>query len=104
MVGVLVMMFVISPLLALIALVTVPLSIVVTRADRASASQKQFVAQWTHTGALNGQIEEAFTGHELVKVFGRRREVEAAFARQERRAVRGQLRARSSSPASSCRR
>jgi ATP-binding cassette subfamily B protein len=46
----------------------------------AKRSQKQFIAQWTHTGALNGQIEEAFTGHELVKVFGRQREVEAAFA------------------------
>jgi ATP-binding cassette subfamily B protein len=71
-------MFVISPLLALIALVAVPLSIVVTK-QIASRSQRQFIAQWTHTGALNAHIEEAFTGHELVKVFGRRREVEAAF-------------------------
>ena len=55
--------------------------------DRASASQKQFVAQWRHTGALNGQIEEAFTGHELVKVFGRRHEVEAAFRGEERGAA-----------------
>ncbi|WP_199736576.1 ABC transporter ATP-binding protein [Micromonospora sp. HM5-17] len=78
-VGVLVMMFVISPLLAVVALVTVPLSILVTQRI-AKRSQKQFVAQWQHTGALNGQIEEAFTGHELVKVFGRQREVEAAFA------------------------
>ncbi len=72
------MMFCISPLLAVIALVAVPLSIVVTK-QIAKRSQKQFIAQWRHTGALNGQIEEAFTGHELVKVFGRRREVEAAF-------------------------
>jgi ABC-type multidrug transport system, ATPase and permease components len=78
-VGVLVMMFVISPLLAVVALVTVPLSVLVTQ-QIAKRSQKQFVAQWQHTGALNGQIEEAFTGHELVKVFGRQREVEAAFA------------------------
>ena len=42
-------------------------------------SQKMFIAQWTHTGALNGQIEEAFTGHSLVKVFGRQREVEEQF-------------------------
>ena len=77
-VGVLVMMFVISPLLAVIALVAVPLSVVVTQ-QIAKRSQKQFIAQWTHTGALNAQIEEAFTGHELVKVFGRQREVEAAF-------------------------
>jgi ATP-binding cassette subfamily B multidrug efflux pump len=78
-VGVLVMMFVVSPLLAVIALLAVPLSVVVTK-QIAKRSQKQFVAQWKHTGALNAQIEEAFTGHELVKVFGRQREVEAAFA------------------------
>jgi ATP-binding cassette subfamily B multidrug efflux pump len=77
-VGVLTLMFVISPLLAVIALVAVPLSIVVTK-QIAKRSQKQFIAQWRHTGTLNAQIEEAFTGHELVKVFGRRREVEAAF-------------------------
>ena len=72
------MMFVISPLLALIALVTIPLSMLVTQ-QIAKRSQQLFVAQWTHTGALNAQIEEAYTGHELVKVFGRQREVEAAF-------------------------
>ncbi len=77
-VGVLLMMFVVSPLLALIALVTVPLSLWLTRAV-GKRSQKHFVAQWRHTGALNGQIEEAFTGHELVRVFGRRREIEEAF-------------------------
>ncbi|MBN1093069.1 ABC transporter ATP-binding protein [Blastococcus sp. TML/M2B] len=77
-VGVLVMMVVISPLLALIALLTVPLSVLLTRAI-AKRSQKHFVAQWRHTGALNGQIEESFTGHELVRVFGRRREVEETF-------------------------
>ncbi len=77
-VGVLVMMFVVSPLLALVALVTIPISMLLTQAI-AKRSQKQFIAQWTHTGALNGQIEEAFTGHELVKVFGRHDEVEASF-------------------------
>ncbi len=78
-VGVVAMMFVISPLLALIALVAVPLSMIVTR-QIAKRSQKQFIAQWTHTGTLNAHIEEAFSGHELVKVFGRRREVEQTFA------------------------
>lgn len=77
-VGVLAMMFVISPLLALIALVTIPLSMIVTK-QIAKRSQKQFVAQWAHTGTLNAHIEEAFTGHELVKVFGRRPEVEQVF-------------------------
>jgi ATP-binding cassette subfamily B protein len=77
-VGVIVMMFVVSPLLAVIALVTVPLSIIIAT-QVGKRSQKMFVAQWTHTGALNGHIEEAFTGHELVKVFGRQREVEEVF-------------------------
>ena len=50
----------------------------------AKRSQKEFVAQWRNTGALNAHIEEAFTGHDLVTVFGRRREVEEVFrARNE---------------------
>ncbi|MEP6751848.1 MAG: ABC transporter ATP-binding protein [Candidatus Dormiibacterota bacterium] len=82
-VGVIVMMFVVSPLLAVIALITVPISILVAT-QVGKRSQKMFVAQWSHTGALNGHIEEAFTGHELVKVFGRQREVEEVFrARNE---------------------
>jgi ATP-binding cassette subfamily B protein len=83
-VGVVVMMVLISPLLAVVALVTIPVSILVTRAI-AARSQRQFVAQWRHTGELNAHIEEAFTGHELVRVFGRRREVEAAFAEKNER-------------------
>jgi ATP-binding cassette, subfamily B, multidrug efflux pump len=78
-VGVVTMMFVISPLLALIALVTIPLSVLLTKAI-ARRSQGQFVAQWRHTGKLNGHIEESFSGHELVKVFGRQQEAEQAFA------------------------
>ncbi|MFF2052443.1 ABC transporter ATP-binding protein [Leifsonia sp. NPDC058194] len=77
-VGVVVMMFVVSPLLALIALITIPLTLLVTSLI-AKRSQKLFVAQWRNTGELNGQIEEAFTGHSLVKVFGRHREVEERF-------------------------
>ncbi|MGH3705194.1 MAG: ABC transporter ATP-binding protein, partial [Agromyces sp.] len=77
-IGVLVMMFVISPLLAAIALVTIPLTILITTVI-AKRSQKLFVAQWTHTGTLNAQIEEAYSGHALVRVFGRRREVERGF-------------------------
>ncbi len=80
-VGVLVMMLVVSPLLAIVALVTIPLTLLLTKAI-AKRSQKQFVAQWRHTGELNGLIEEAFTGHELVRVFGRTAEVEAGFARR----------------------
>src|SRR5207244_9680612 len=77
-VGVLTMMFLISPLLALVALISIPLSVIVTTRV-AKRSQKLFVAQWANTGSLNAHIEEAFTGHELVTVFGRRREVEQVF-------------------------
>ncbi|TFD81130.1 ABC transporter ATP-binding protein [Cryobacterium fucosi] len=78
-IGVIVMMFLLSPLLAVIALVTVPLTLVTTMLI-AKRSQKLFVGQWKNTGELNGQIEETFTGHALVKVFGRQREVEQRFA------------------------
>ncbi|HEY4912923.1 MAG TPA: ABC transporter ATP-binding protein [Candidatus Dormibacteraeota bacterium] len=77
-VGVMVMMFVVSPLLAVVMLVTVPMSVGIAT-QVAKRSQKLFVAQWANTGKLNGHIEEAFTGHELVKVFGRQREVEEVF-------------------------
>jgi ATP-binding cassette subfamily B multidrug efflux pump len=76
--GVLAMMLWISPLLALVALLTVPASLYVTRAIM-SRSQGQFIAQWRRTGVLNAQIEEAFSGHALVSVYGRRAEVERAF-------------------------
>jgi ATP-binding cassette subfamily B protein len=77
--GVLVMMLALSPILAIIAIVTVPLSIS-TMNRLARRSKKQFIAQWSHTGALNGLIEETFTGHAIVKTFGRQRSVEERFA------------------------
>lgn len=80
-VGVTVMMLVVSPILAIIALVTIPISMAVT-ATIAKRSQKQFMNQWKNTGQLNAQIEEAFSGHTLVKVFGRSAEVEAQFAQK----------------------
>jgi ATP-binding cassette subfamily B protein len=78
-VGVLIMMFLISPLLALIALVTVPVSAVVA-AQIGKRSQPNFVKQWATTGKLNGHIEEMYTGHSLVKVFGHGEEAEEIFA------------------------
>ncbi len=71
-VGVLAMMVWISPILALISLLTVPLSFAVTMAI-AKRSQPHFIAQWKWTGTLNGHVEETFSGHDLVKVFGHRR-------------------------------
>jgi ATP-binding cassette subfamily B protein len=77
-IGVLVMMFWISPTLALVALLSVPVAGVVTTVI-GKRSQKLFAQNWKSTGELNAHIEEAFTGHSLVKVFGRQREVEAVF-------------------------
>ncbi len=77
-IGVLVMMFVISPLLATIALVTIPLTILITVLV-ARRSQKLFVAQWKSTGILNARVEETFSGHSIVKVFGHQKQVEADF-------------------------
>jgi ATP-binding cassette, subfamily B, multidrug efflux pump len=78
-VGVIVMMITISPLLALVAIVTVPVSLI-TISFITRRSKPRFVAQWDHTGTLNAQVEEVFTGHELVKVFGQQRAAEATFA------------------------
>jgi ATP-binding cassette, subfamily B, multidrug efflux pump len=79
-IGVLVMMFWISWILALIALVTVPVSILITTII-GKRSQPQFVKQWATTGRLNGHIEEMFTGHSVVKVFGREHESIETFNR-----------------------
>jgi ATP-binding cassette subfamily B protein len=79
-VGVVVVMFVISPLLALIALVTIPITLLVTKAI-AKRSQPRFIAQWQATGRLNAHIEESFTGHEIVRVFGRQEQSEETFAK-----------------------
>jgi ATP-binding cassette subfamily B protein len=71
-------MVVISPLLSLIALVTIPVTLIVAGVIM-KRSQKKFIDQWRHTGTLNSQIEEAFTGHSLVKVFGRQEAVNERF-------------------------
>ncbi len=77
--GVLIMMLALSPILAIIAIITVPVSIS-TMNRLARRSKQKFIAQWSHTGALNGLIEETFTGHAIVKTFGRQRSVEDRFA------------------------
>ncbi len=77
-VGVLVMMIIISPLLALVAIITIPVSLLAVKLITAR-SRGRFMAQWRHTGMLNAQVEEAFTGHTIVKAFGRQREVEERF-------------------------
>ncbi|MEJ2218623.1 MAG: ABC transporter ATP-binding protein, partial [Gemmatimonadota bacterium] len=75
---VLAMMFSISPILALVALVTVPLTAGIA-ALVMRRSGRQFIEQWRRTGSVTAQVEEAFTGHALVKVFGRQQDVQEAF-------------------------
>ena len=77
-VGVLILMLTISPILAVISLLAVPASLVVTILI-VKRSQQQFVAQWASTGALNGHVEEMHTGHSIVKAFGRQREAIERF-------------------------
>jgi ATP-binding cassette subfamily B protein len=76
--AVLVMMLTISPLLTLLTVVTVPLSLFVTR-EIARRSQRLFVAQWRNTGRLNAHIEETYSGFNLVKTFGHRALAEEQF-------------------------
>lgn len=91
-VGVLVMMFTISWLLALIALVAVPASAAVA-AVVGKRAQPQFVTQWKSTGQLNAHIEEMYTGHALVKVFGRQAESAEKFGEENERLYRSAFRA-----------
>ena len=69
-VGVTVMMLTVSPLLALVAFVTVPLSVVATRLF-ANRARPRFLKQWRTTGTLNAQAEEVVSGHAIVTAFGR---------------------------------
>ena len=77
--GVVVMMLWISPILAIVAVILIPTSIKLVRVIGAR-SRARFGAQWRHTGELNAIVEESFTGHALVKVFGRQKEVETRFS------------------------
>lgn len=90
--GVLIMMFAISPLLASISLLTVPLSVIVTM-QIAKRSQKHFSAQWEHTGGLNGHVEEVHTGRAIVKAFGRQAEAERVFATENEKLYQASFRA-----------
>jgi ATP-binding cassette subfamily B protein len=82
-VGVMGMMFWISPLLAAVSVITIPLALVVTMFI-AKRSQKQFASQWRRTGTINGLVEETHTGHELVQVFGRSESTIGEFSRQNK--------------------
>ena len=90
--GVLSMMLLISPLLALIALVTVPVSVLLV-ARIGKRAQPQFVRQWSVTGKLNGHIEEMYTGHSLVKVFGQGEQAMSTFTEHNDRLFGASFRA-----------
>jgi ATP-binding cassette, subfamily B, multidrug efflux pump len=93
-VGVLVMMFTISWVLALVAAITIPASLYIVKFIT-KRSRKRFMAQWRHTGILNGHIEEVFTGHALVKAFGRQADVEETFDEENERLYRASFGAQS---------
>ena len=84
-VGIVIMMLTISPLLTLITVGVLPLSMLVTRII-APRSQKHFTNQWKSLGELNGHVEEMYTGHAIVKAFGRERKTIEKFT-----AINGRL-------------
>ncbi len=77
-IGVLIMMLTISWILALVSIIAIPLSLYGVKLI-SKQSRKRFIAQWKHTGTLNAHVEEVFTGHALVKAFGRQADVEKKF-------------------------
>lgn len=90
--GSLAMMLWISPLLAAIAIATVPLSALIT-VQVARKSQAQFEKQWMETGQLNANMEEFITGHEVIKAFGRQAQAADVVARSNERLARAATRA-----------
>ena len=95
-IGVLIMMLTISWQLTLVALCIVPVSLVFVMVI-VKFSQKHFKAQQYYLGSVNGQVEEMYGGHLVVKAFGREKETVAAFERREPEA----LQRRAGNPSSS---
>jgi ATP-binding cassette subfamily B protein len=91
-VGILAMMFWISPLLAVISLLVLPVAAIATMLI-AKRSQKQFAEQWKHTGTLNGHVEESHTGHAVVKIFGHQEDAIAKFDEENRRVYEASFKA-----------
>jgi len=91
-VGVLIMMFSISSLLSWISLTIIPLSFLVTMVI-IRRSQKYFIAQWDSTGALNGHIEETFTGHNIVEAFNQQEKTIERFDKENERVYESSFKA-----------
>ena len=79
--GILVMMFAISWQLALVALLSLPLTGLIM-AVVGTRSQKQFTTQWKATGDVNGHVEESFSGHDVALIFGRTDQLREEFAKR----------------------
>ncbi|WP_243064085.1 ABC transporter ATP-binding protein [Humibacter sp. RRB41] len=91
-VGVLIMMFSISWQLSLVALVTLPLMGIIFGVI-GPRSQKAFGIQWRKVGRLNARVEESFSGHALVKVFGREKSSRDAFREENQELYRASFKA-----------
>jgi ATP-binding cassette subfamily B protein len=91
-VGILAMMLWISPILALISLLVIPIAAITTM-QIAKRSQKQFGAQWARTGVLNGHVEESHTGHAIVKVFGHQEDAIRKFDEENERVYQASFKA-----------
>ena len=79
--GTIIMMFVISPILTLVALIVIPLALVIT-AGVGTRAQQLFGERWDAAGEVNSEVEEAFSGHEIVSVFGRQGDLRASFEKK----------------------
>ena len=91
-VSVLVFMLLLSPLLTLISLVTIVICFLLTKVI-AKHAKGYFTEQWASTGDLNGQIEEMYTGHTLVKVFNRQEGALENFTKENERLYKSSFRA-----------
>ena len=91
-IGVLAMMFWISPMLAAISLLVLPTAAILTMVI-ARRSQKQFAAQWKMTGVLNGHVEESHTGHSIVKSFGHQEDAIRRFDEENQKVYEASFKA-----------
>ena len=76
--GVVIMMLSISPIMTLVALIIIPVSLLIVSVV-VKRSQKYFRMQQNRLGAINGQVEETFSGHAVVRAFGKEDEVVEKF-------------------------